>query len=239
VLDGPTLLGVALDIGTPLELVACDAGSPLDGDDEALARRAAAQGARLFALPPGTLARVTDTVTPQGLLALAERPSAGLDDVVAAAKRARRPVVVLAGVADPGNAGTIVRSAEAAGAAGVVFSGGVDPYGPKTVRASAGAILLLPVVEQADLRGVLVGLGDAHLRRIGLAAHGGTPLDAADLRAPLGLVLGSETHGLPEGLERVLDEVLTIPLDGRTESLNVAMAATLALFEAARQRRLS
>jgi TrmH family RNA methyltransferase len=218
-------------------VVARDGHVPLDEDAEAVACRAAEAGARLVELPAGALAQVADTVTPQPLIGLAVRPSARLDDLLDAARTQRLPLVVLAGLGDPGNAGTVMRSAEAAGAAGVICCGGVDPYGPKAVRASAGSVLLLPVVEDPDLRRVLVALGDAHLRRVGLAAHGGTALEQADLRGPVAVVLGSESHGLPDGLERVLDEVLTIPLAGRTESLNVAMAGTLALFEAARQRR--
>ena len=144
---------------------------------------------------------------------------------------------MLAEVADPGNAGTLLRSAEAAGCAGVVCCGGVDPFGPKTVRASAGAVFLVPVVEVAPARHALASVGDAGIRRVGLAAHGGVPLDEVDLVGPVAFVLGSEAHGLPDGLAAALDEVVTIPMAGRSESLNVAMAGTLAVFEAARQRR--
>ena len=183
------------------------------------------------------MARISDAVTPQSLAAVVRRPNATLESLLAGIGDQDRPLIVLAEVADPGNAGTLMRSAEASGCAGVISCGGVDPFGPKTVRASAGAVFLVPIVEQPSLRLTLAALGDAGVRRIGLAAHGGQPLGDADVTGPVAFVLGSESHGLPDGLDRALDQVVTIATEGRGESLNVAMAGTLAVFEAARQRR--
>ncbi len=235
--EGPTLLGVALDAGAPVELVVLDGGAGDDPTAAALATRAAAAGARVVVLAPGAMARITDAVTPQPLAAVVQRPTASLDSLLDGAADLDRPLVVLAEVSDPGNAGTLLRSAEASGCAGVISCGGVDPYGPKTVRASAGAVFLVPIVEQPSLRWTLAALGDAGVRRIGLVAHGGQPLGEADVTGPVAFVLGSESHGLPDGLDRALDQVVTIATEGRGESLNVAMAGTLAVFEAARQRR--
>ena len=123
------------------------------------------------------MARVCDAVTPQPVAAVVVRPESSLESVLADARTRRRPLVVLGELADPGNAGTLLRSAEASGCAGVISCAGVDPFGPKTVRASAGAVFLLPVVEQPSLRLTLAALGDAGVRRIGLAAHDGIPLD--------------------------------------------------------------
>jgi TrmH family RNA methyltransferase len=237
VIEGATLLQVALDAEASVELVLRDGAAPLDDTTMALAERAARAGARLVELPTGIMARVTDTVTPQPLAAVVATPPADLTEALAEAVGRESPVLVLAEVSDPGNAGTLLRSAEAAGCAAVVFSGGVDPFGPKTVRASAGAVFLVPVISEPALAVALAALGDAGMRRVGLAAHDGAPLDQTDLTGPVAFVLGSESHGLPDGLDRVLDQLVTIPLTGRTESLNVAMAGTLAVFEAARQRR--
>ena len=234
--EGPTLLGVALDAGAEVAVVLRDGEAPLSDEAAALAERAAQAGARLVELSPGTMAKVCDTVTPQPLAAVVARQPMPLDDLFAQGAPAL-PVIVLVGVSDPGNAGTLLRSAEAAGASAVVFcAGSVDPYHPKTVRASAGSIFLVPVVDGGDARVVLAALGDHEVRRIGTVARGGVDLGEAALDTPVAIVLGSEAHGLPEGLERVLDEVVTIPMSGRAESLNVAMAGTLMVFEAARRR---
>ncbi len=235
--EGPLLVEAALAAGTSVDLVVHDGAVALDASTLDLLDQAAATGARVVELAPGGMARVADAVTPQPVLAVCRRQVADLEQVVAQAVSSGLPLVVLADVADPGNAGTLLRSAEAAGCAGVVCCGGVDPFGPKTVRASAGAVFTLAVVEDTNLRLVLARLGDAGLARIGLAAHHGEALDGCDLAGPVALVLGSESHGLPDGLDRSLDQLITIPTEGRAESLNVAMAGTVALFEASRQRR--
>jgi RNA methyltransferase, TrmH family len=235
--EGPNLIEVALDARAPLDLVVHDSAATPDASTVALLDRCRAAGVQVVDLAPGAMARISDAVTPQSVAAVVHRRPSSIDAVLTAALERGRPVVVLAEVADPGNAGTLLRSAEASGCAGVISCGGVDPFGPKTVRASAGAVFLVPVVEADSLRPTLAALGDAGLRRIGLAAHGGRGLEASDLTGAVALVLGSESHGLPEGLDRALDQVVTIPTEGRGESLNVAMAGTLAVFEAARQRR--
>jgi len=186
---------------------------------------AAAWGAPVSVLAPGVLERTTATVTPQAALAVARGRFASLDELVGAAF-----VVVAAGLADPGNLGTILRVAEAAGAAGVVLTeGSVDPWSPKVVRASAGALFHLPLVVDVPLD----RLADLGLPLLAAAATGGTPYDAAPLDPPVAVVLGNEAHGLPPDLE--VDGVVSIPHAGRTESLNVAMAAAIVAAEAMRQ----
>ena len=183
-------------------------------------------------LAPGVLERVADTATPQPVLAVARRPVLGLDDLAGADL-----LVVGVDVRDPGNAGTLVRSAEAAGAQGVVFCrGSVDVTNPKTVRASAGALFHVPVVEGGDPQEVLGVLGDRGLVRIGAAARGGEQPDRVDFTRPVALVLGNEAWGLPEPVMAALDGVVTIPMPGRAESLNLGMAASILLYEACRQR---
>jgi TrmH family RNA methyltransferase len=154
-----------------------------------------------------------------------------------------RDGLVLVGVAlaDPGNVGTILRSAEAAGAAAILLGpGSVDAYNPKVVRASAGAIFGIPVVD-AVTEGwsaveALDALGELGRQRLGAAAATGTPYPEVDFRRPTAIVLGNEAHGLGDDVGSHLDGHVTIPMAGPAESLNVAMAATVLCFESARQR---
>ena len=184
-------------------------------------------------LQRGVLERVADTVTPQPVLAVCRSVDVPLDAVLDATF-----VVVCVDVQDPGNAGTILRSAEAAGAGAVLFAGSsVDPTNPKAVRASAGSVFHVGVVSGVDAIDVLVELGRRGLRRLGADARHGDAVDAVDLTVPVALVLGNEAHGLPSDLDAVLDGRVTIPMAGRAESLNVGMAASVMCFEVARQRR--
>ena len=231
-IEGPTLLREALAATVPLTdvFVTPDA-------DEGLVTDASARGAVVRWVTADVLARAVDTVTPQGVAAIARRIDVTVDDAVAAA--AVGPLaLVLVDVADPGNAGTLLRAAEAAGAAAVLFCGGsVDPCNPKCVRASAGALFHLPVAIGGEAEAVLERLGEAGVRTAATVVRGGTPYDEADLAGPLAIVLGSEAHGLAAGLVEAIDLRLTIPMAGRSESLNVAMAGSVLCFESLRQRR--
>jgi RNA methyltransferase, TrmH family len=230
VLEGAKLLSEALDARATVEAVFVAPGA--EGTD-AVVQRAFDAGARVHLLEPGVLERVGGTVTPQPVVALAPFCDVDLETVAGATL-----VVVCVDVRDPGNAGTVLRSAEAAGAGAVVFcDGSVDVFNPKTVRASAGSLFHVPVVNGGEPVAVLDRLATAGLRRLGTVARGGTPYDETDLMAPVALVLGNEAHGLPEGLEAHLDDAVTIPMAGRAESLNVGMAAAVVCFEALRQRR--
>jgi RNA methyltransferase, TrmH family len=226
--EGYKLLAEALATRAPVEELFV---SP-EADEEVVAQAVVA-GARVHRLAPGVLERVAGTVTPQPVAAVVGHLDVALEDLEGADL-----VVVCVNVGDPGNLGTVVRSAEAAGAGGVVCcDGSVDIYGPKTVRASAGSLFHVPVVAGGEPVEVLERMGVWGMRRLGTQAHGGEPYDRADLASPVALVLGNEAHGLPSRLDAVLDGRLTIPMPGRTESLNVGMAAAVLCFEAARQRR--
>jgi TrmH family RNA methyltransferase len=226
VLEGPKLLAEALAAGARLEAVYVPEG------EEALVPPT---DVPVRTLQPGVLERISATVTPQPVLAVCRAVDVGLDAVADATF-----VVVCVDLQDPGNAGTILRSAEAAGAGAVVFAGAsVDVSNPKAVRASAGSLFHVPVVNGGDAVQVLDELGRRGLRRFGTVARTGEPLDDADLTAPLALVLGNEAHGLPEAVERSLDGHLSIPMAGRSESLNVGMATAVLCFEVARQRRVA
>lgn len=230
VLEGTKLLREALDAGAPIEAVFIAPGAADPAID-----RAVDAGLLLFELAPGVIERVADTVTPQPVMAVV-----GMVDVELDAVREPTFVVVCVDVRDPGNAGTVLRSAEAAGAGAVVCcTGSVDLYNPKTVRASAGSLFHVPVVAGGDPMHVLDTIAAWGLHRLGTDASGGVPYDQADLTRPVALVLGNEANGLPEGVQRALDGVVTIPMVGRSESLNVGMAASVLCFETARQRRVA
>lgn len=195
---------------------------------------------RVVGLRDGVLERIGTVRTPQPVLAVTRVPRWPAP----AAWPAGRPVLVTAGVADPGNLGTLLRSAEAAGAAGVVCAAGVDVRSPKVVRASAGAFFGIPVHEVADVTCTdiavtrIAGLRDALGPRPwwGAAAHGGRPPEDLAL-ADAVVVLGSEAHGLPPAFDGLLDGRCTIPMEGAADSLNVAVAGSVLLFAAATQRR--
>lgn len=227
--EGVKVLSEALAAGAPVEAVFAAPGAPTG-----LLERAAAAGARVHDLAPGVLERVADTVTPQPVIAVLPFVDVGLE-----ALRDADLVVVCVDVRNPGNAGTVLRSAEAAGASGVVLCDGcVDVHNPKTVRASAGSLFHVPVVAGGDPVDVLGRLGEWGLRRLAAVAGRGHAYTDADLRGRTALVLGNEASGLPDRLAvaGVLDGEVTIPMVGRAESLNVGMAAAVLCFEAARQR---
>ena len=232
VIEGPTLLEVALDAGVTIREVfaAPEAAGKL-------LVRAEGAGAIVHEVAAQVLERSLDTVTSQGVAAIAARDDVGVEAAVAAS--ATGPLaLVLIDVGDPGNAGTLVRAAEAAGAAAVLFCGeSVDPWNPKCVRASAGTLFHIPVSSGGDPVSVVQLLEAAGVRSAATVVRDGTPYDAADLRGPLAVVLGNEAHGLPASIVDQVDLRLTIPMAGRAESLNVAMAGSVLCFESLRQRR--
>jgi len=186
------------------------------------------------------MGELAQTVTPQGLLAVC-----GFVDVPLAAVTEPAPslVALLANVRDPGNAGTVLRTADAAGARAVVFAdASVDPYNGKCVRASAGSLFHLPVVAGARLKEAVVTLRDAGLRIVAADGRAGRGLDDPDVRAWLGeptaWMFGNEAWGLPPELAALADESVAVPIYGRAESLNLAAAAAVCLYASARAQRV-
>lgn len=227
VIEGPALLGVALDAGVSVEAVFVAPGRV-----PAVVTRAAAGGSAVYDLAPGVLQRVAATVTPPPVLAVAGAVDVALEELAGATL-----VVVCVDIRDPGNLGTVVRSAEAAGAGGIICcDGSVDVYNPKCVRASAGSLFHTRIVARGEPVDVLGTLGGWGLRRLGTRADSGVAYHGSDLTGPTAVVLGNEAHGLPGPVAAELDGWVSIPMVGRAESLNVAMAAAVLCFEAARQR---
>jgi RNA methyltransferase, TrmH family len=234
VVEGPKVLGEALDAGASVESVFVELG----WEHEVLERLGPA--VRRFVLDGPTLERVADTTSPQGLLAVLRR-----EHVALAAVRAELSgggfVVVASALQDPGNCGTIIRSAEGAGACGVVLCDqSVDPTAPKTLRSTAGAFFHVPVIEYGSVHELVAELQLWGVRCFATSSvlEGGVAPDTVDLSGPVAIIVGNEAKGLDPSVLRVVHGLLTIPTIGRTESLNVAMSATLVAFEAARQRRI-
>ncbi len=228
VIDSLKVLDAALDAGVAVESIYV----PPEGAASSVVERAVAAGIRVSDLGRGVLERVAGTVTPQPVLAVAPYVDVPLDHL-----RGADLVVVCVDVRDPGNLGTVLRSAEAAGVGGVICCDGtVDVYNPKTVRASAGSLFHVRIVAGGEPEEVLATLGGWGLRRMATRPTGGQAYHQADLARPTAIVLGNEASGLPAGLDRSVDETVTIPMAGRGDSLNVGMAAAVLCFEAARQR---
>ncbi len=205
-----------------------------------IAADAAARGVPVHAVSGEVMAELAQTVTPQGLLGVCRFVDVPLDQLTSAGTP--RLLVLLANVRDPGNAGTVLRTADAAGADGVVFTGAsVDPYNGKCVRASAGSLFHLPVVAAAPLGGAAATLRQAGLQI--LAADGRARRELGDLDAagrlcqPTAWLFGNEAWGLPAELLSLADEAVAVPIYGQAESLNLSAAAAVCLYASARAQR--
>ena len=186
---------------------------------------------------PKAMDSLTETEQPQGVVAICAMPTRTVDDVLA-----EQPTLlaVCVGINDPGNLGTIIRTADAAGAHAVLItSGSADAYNGKVIRSTAGSIFHIPVIQQLDADELAVALSGAGFHSFGLAGGGATSLfdmDESLLQEPTAWWLGSEAHGLPLSLLSRIQPV-SIPMQGSAESLNVATAAGIALFSSTRARR--
>ena len=229
-LEGPRVVADALARGVALEAVYLGPGARQSF--ASLVSRLDAAAVPPRDLKEGVLEKIGTTRTPQPVLGVAPTPSMVSVDAIAAGL-----VVVCAGVADPGNLGTIIRSAEGAAAAAIIVADGVDPWNPKVVRGSAGAVLGVPLAVVDDIAGAPGALRARGWRAVGTDADATETYTAVDLGGSIALVLGSEAHGLPNAVAAALDVVVQIPMAGEIESLNVAVAASILMFESARQSR--
>ena len=177
---------------------------------------------------------LSDTVTPTGLVAVCDMPATRLEDVLAGPPRL---VAVPVEISEPGNAGTLIRIADAMGAGAVILGGhSVDPYNGKCLRASAGSMFSIPVVAAPDAPAAVAALRAAGLQVLATTVDGDTRLDEADglLARPTAWLFGPESQGLPSGLADQADRRVRIPMSGGAESLNVASAASICLYQSAR-----
>lgn len=235
--DGPKAVAGALELpGCVLEVFATEEASARYADLRARAPRWTLVDDR-------ALGSLSDSVTPAGVVAVCRSLDASVADVVAApGAGGRRLTAICAEVRDPGNAGTVIRTADAAGAGGVVLAGtSVDPYNPKVVRATAGSLFHLPLAVVPEAERAVEAARDAGLTVLAATGSGETDLDEAIdtglLGRPTAWVFGNEAHGLPPDLAGLADHRVRIPIHGRAESLNLSTAAAVCLYASARAMR--
>jgi TrmH family RNA methyltransferase len=195
-------------------------------------------------LPDKLFDSLVPSDSPQGVAALVRLKEFSLDDIIEKERLQIGPIIALAGLQDPGNLGTILRSSEAFGSAGVVLGEGtVSPFNSKVIRASAGSVFRLPVIHghgksgTAKLDEVSEKLRARGVRLIATSSHKGTPLDQSDLKDATAIFFGNEGAGLSREVMSKMDEVIAIPHTAQVESLNAGVAASIVLYEAARQRK--
>jgi len=233
VVEGVRMLEEVLDAGVPVEVLVYDPHALAGPRGEALLDRARRHGARLVTAAPHVVAACSQVDTPQGLVAVVERSPAALSDLLNVAGLV---VVVADRLQDPGNLGTIIRTADAAGATAVLATHGtVDPSNPKVVRATMGSLFHLPVVTAPAEEAVAL-LRQHGVRILVADQSGAISYEEADYHAPLAVVLGNEGEGPDPVWRTVAEATVRIPLYGRAESLNVAVAAALLLYEVRRTR---
>ncbi len=235
-LEGPRLLREAEAAGLHLAVVVFSTSllQRADLGVAATAARLEAAGTRVVGVPDAVMEALSPVDSPSGVVALADQPSAAADRVW----RGAPPLVLLVSdVADPGNLGGLIRAAEAGGATGVICCGTcADPFGWKALRGAMGSAFRLPLAREPDLR-MAVAAARAHaLRVVATAPRAGCALHATDLRGPTALVLGGEAVGLAPDAVALADTALSIPMDDPVESLNVAVAGAIVVYEARRQR---
>jgi RNA methyltransferase, TrmH family len=225
--EGPNLVEAALRRGLVGEVFATE---------DALHRYGAMlDGTRVHVVTERAAKALSDTVTPVGLVAVCSIPEGRLADVLASGPRL---VLVAVGISEPGNAGTLIRLADAMGADAVILAGqGVDPYNGKCLRASAGSIFSLPVLEVTDTAEVIAALRGIGVRVLATTLDGEVSLDDAELSTPTAWLFGPEAHGLSPEDAGSADARVSIPMHGVAESLNVAAAAAICLYQSARAQR--
>ena len=232
-LDGEHLVQDAVSAGIAID-VAAFADDAARGPLAGLAADVRKSGAQVAVVAPTVLDAMSPVRQPSGVVAHAERPPRTIEDAIA---RGPQRVVLLADIQDPGNVGAIIRAAEGCGATGAVaLERTADPFGWKALRGAMGSSLRLPVVARESLELVLEHARKRKLRVYATAPRGGTPLPAADLRTPCAILLGGEGAGLSGDVMNAADARVTIPMRAGIESLNVAVAAAIVLYEASRQR---
>jgi TrmH family RNA methyltransferase len=240
-LDGEHLLQEALACDVPVELAAFlerqvgNVLSPLGR----LAKDVRKRGGQAILVSDEVLAAISPVQHPSGVVAIARARATDVPVVFAAAcdKGPHLPlVIVLAGVQDPGNVGAIVRAAAAFGAAGIVaIEGTANPFSWKALRGAMGGTFRLPVAARGTVSDVIAAAHDHDVRLVAALPRGGTPLPDLDFHRPVGIVMGGEGGGVSSAIMAAIDDSLTIPMRAPVESLNVAVAAALVLYEAARQ----
>jgi TrmH family RNA methyltransferase len=234
-LDGLHLLSDALAAGVPIAAAAAPGAFWHSPAGAPVAAALESGGAVLYEASAGVIEAASPVRSPSGIVAIARWTAVGPDEVLA-----RQPALVVCtvGVQDPGNVGAIVRAAEAAGATGAAAAdGSADPFGWKALRGSMGSAFRLPLAAGADAGAVCLQARERGVRIVATSPAAGADLYDVDLAGPALVLVGGEGAGLPDRVRAIADVALRIPMRGPAESLNVAVAAGVILYEACRQRR--
>jgi TrmH family RNA methyltransferase len=234
-IEGPKLLEEALRAGLRVKTIFVAQG-PDRESDRLLDKLQVKRDVEVLELPRKLLNQALATETPQPIAALIEPPHWSWEQLIGSRRNSAPLVIVLAGLQDPGNLGTILRSAEAFGATGVVsLPGTVSAWNPKAVRASAGSVFRVPVLA-ASVEECFERLREAGMKVLATIAKGKKQAHLAEMGGPVAVIIGNEGNGVPADLNAKADATITIPCPGPVESLNAAVAASVLLYEASRQR---
>lgn len=241
-LEGPQALAEALTYRSELVVELYATPTALERYTD-LGQAAVDAGVEVEFVTEQVLESMADTVTPQGVIAVCHQFPTSVKDILRAGEHAPKLVVILEDVRDPGNAGTIIRAADAAGADGVILTGrSVDLYNPKVVRASTGSIFHIPIAVGVELPAVIERARGCGLRVIAADIKGDDLLAAraaGELAAPTAWVFGNEARGLQDEQLAMADGALVVPIYGKAESMNLATAASVCLYESAFAQRVS
>ena len=233
ILEGPSRIAEALDANGKARFIFIRAESSSE-EARSLAEKADAKGLAVYEVSDSVFKKLSQTETPQGILAVLEKPSYARDDFFKACLG--KNLLVLDRVQDPGNIGTLLRTAEAAGFGGaVVIKGSGDPFSPKAVRAASGATERFPIIFTESANDTAAMLRSKGKRIFATAMDGATIYYKADLRKDAAIIVSNEGNGASLEILEAADEILSIPMDGKTESLNAAIASGIIMFESRRQ----
>ncbi|MNZ77044.1 23S rRNA (uridine(2479)-2'-O)-methyltransferase [compost metagenome] len=232
IIEGVHLVQEALNSGAAVSTIVYDAERGIPAELVQARTASASEAEEWIQASRAVMAKCTGTDSPPPVFAVVEKLAFNSEELFGEDCL----VVVLDGVRDPGNAGTIIRSADAVGATAVILGKGcVDLYNPKTVRSTMGSLFHLPIIE-ADLMQLLPEARDKQVKLIGTSLQADHTCYSYDWTQPTWLLMGSESDGLSAEVRQLVDESVIIPMHGQAESLNVAMAATVLLYESLRQR---
>lgn len=240
VIEGIHLISESLrsfkDTGSPkIEYVLYSSDLSKNSEAKEILRLLKSAGIEVFEASQRIINSLTEVESPQGIIGVIEEKRSGLSDILSSGKDL---VVILEGVQDPGNLGTIIRTADAVSCAGVIVSKGtVDPFNQKTLRASMGSIFHIPVVASKNLEETINKLKANGFCVTAWAADGKESLFDEDLKKKNAFIFGSEGKGLSRSVTALADRKVRIPMPGRAESLNVAVSSSVVLYEAIRQRK--
>lgn len=233
IIEGPHLIEMAIASGHQIKEVFFTNTFSAKKDGQRLIRQISKYTNDIFEITEHLLNKLTDTETPQGILAMASYAPKNLEDI---RFKSVPLIVIIDGVQEPGNLGTIIRTSDAAGAdAVIILKGTCDVFMQKTLRATAGSIFNMPIVH-AEAGALLKWLASKGIRLSVTAVDGRTSMFDADLKNAVAFVFGNEAHGVSSQMKKNADFIFKIPIFGKAESLNVSTSAAVCLYEAVRQR---